>query len=168
MYLIYLLHGQLFIECLFWGSYKYSGLPHLVGLPDGSNSKESAFHCSRWGFLPWIRKIPWKREWQPTPAFLPGKSHGQRSLAGYSPWRRERVGHDLVTKQQWLQAPSCRQNEGLPGSLYPIHHSAVTKIAGYAAHVPLLNEMQSLCALILLCKQTFCPTQTPASLSAST
>ena len=37
-------------------------------------------------FDPWIRKIPSKREWQPTPRFLPGKSHGQISLAGYSPW----------------------------------------------------------------------------------
>ena len=38
------------------------------------------------GFDPWVRKIPWKREWLPTPKFLPGKSHGQRSLVGYSPW----------------------------------------------------------------------------------
>ena len=36
-------------------------------------------------FNPWVRKIPWRRKWQPTPAFLPGKSPGQRSLAGYSP-----------------------------------------------------------------------------------
>ena len=35
---------------------------------------------------PWGGKIPWRREWQPTPVFLPGKSHGQRSLEGYSPW----------------------------------------------------------------------------------
>ena len=35
---------------------------------------------------PWIGKIPWRRERQPTPVFLPGKSHGQRCLAGYSPW----------------------------------------------------------------------------------
>ena len=35
---------------------------------------------------PWVRKMPWRRAWQPTPVFLPGKSHGQRSLAGYSPW----------------------------------------------------------------------------------
>ena len=47
-------------------------------------------------------KIPWRRAWQPTPVFLPGKSHGQRSLAGYSPWGHRRVGHDLVTKQQHL------------------------------------------------------------------
>ena len=36
--------------------------------------------------LPWVGKIPWRREWQPTPVFLPGESHGQRSLVGYSPW----------------------------------------------------------------------------------
>ena len=44
-----------------------------------------------------LGKISWRRKWQPTPVFLPGKSHGQRSLAGYSPWNR-RVGHDLATK----------------------------------------------------------------------
>ena len=43
----------------------------------------------RCGFDPWVRKIPWKRAWQPTPVFLPGKPHGQRSLAGYSPWVRK-------------------------------------------------------------------------------
>ena len=35
---------------------------------------------------PWVRKIPWSRKWQPTPVFLPGKSHGQRSLEGCRPW----------------------------------------------------------------------------------
>ena len=40
----------------------------------------------RCGFNPWIRKTPWRRKWQPTPVFLPGKSHGQRSLVGCSPW----------------------------------------------------------------------------------
>ena len=38
-------------------------------------------------------------KWQPTPVFLPGKSHGQSSLVGYSLWGRRRLGHDLVTKQ---------------------------------------------------------------------
>ena len=37
-------------------------------------------------FDPWVGKIHWRRKWQPTQVFLPGKSHGQRSLAGYSPW----------------------------------------------------------------------------------
>ena len=38
------------------------------------------------GFSPWVRKIPWKTAWQPTLVFLPGESHGQRSLAGCSAW----------------------------------------------------------------------------------
>ena len=42
--------------------------------------------CRRLGFDPWVGKMPWKRKWQPAPVFLPGKSHGQRRLAGYSPW----------------------------------------------------------------------------------
>ena len=42
--------------------------------------------CRRHRFDPWVRKIPWRRKWQPTPVFLPGKFHGQRSLAGYSLW----------------------------------------------------------------------------------
>ena len=41
--------------------------------------------------IPWVRKIPWRRKWQPTPVFLLGKSHGQRSLADYSPWDRKEL-----------------------------------------------------------------------------
>jgi len=41
--------------------------------------------CRRCNFDPWVGKIPWKRAWQPTPVFLTGESHGQRSLEGYSP-----------------------------------------------------------------------------------
>ena len=40
-------------------------------------------------FDPWVRKIPWRRGWQLPPVFLPGESHGQRGLAGYSPWGRK-------------------------------------------------------------------------------
>ena len=42
--------------------------------------------CRRHRFDPWVRKIPWRRKWQPTQVVLLGKSHGQRNLAGYSPW----------------------------------------------------------------------------------
>ena len=42
--------------------------------------------CRRPGFDPWLRKIPWRREWLRTPVFSPGKSHRQRSLAGSNPW----------------------------------------------------------------------------------
>ena len=38
------------------------------------------------GFIPWVGKIPWRREWQPTPVFLPGESHGQRNVVGHRPW----------------------------------------------------------------------------------
>ena len=54
--------------------------------------------CRRTRFDPLVRKILWRREWQPTPIFLPGESHGQRRPAGCSPWGRRRVRHDLVTK----------------------------------------------------------------------
>ena len=49
---------------------------------------------------PWVRKIPWKRKWQPTLVFLPGKSHGQRNLVGYRPGGHKGVEHNLATKQQ--------------------------------------------------------------------
>ena len=51
-------------------------------------------------FNPWVRMIPCRRKWQPTPVFLPGKFHGQRSLADYSPWSCKQVRHNLATKQQ--------------------------------------------------------------------
>ena len=52
--------------------------------PGGTRGKEPACQCrrcKRWGFNPWIRKIPWRRGWQPTPVFLPEESHRQSSLA---------------------------------------------------------------------------------------
>ena len=51
-----------------------------------THSPSICLQCGRPGFDPWVRKIPWRRKWQPTPVLLPGKSHGQRSLVGYSPW----------------------------------------------------------------------------------
>ena len=59
--------------------------PVFRGLPRWLSGKESTCQCRRRRFNPWVRKIPWRRKWQPTPVFLPGKSHGQSSLAGYSP-----------------------------------------------------------------------------------
>jgi len=60
-----------------------------AGLTRWLSGKESVCQyrrLRRLGFDPWIGKIPWRRKWQPNPVFLLGKSHGQRSLAGYSPW----------------------------------------------------------------------------------
>ena len=62
------------------------------GFPDGSVAKK----C---GFSPWVGKILWRRRWQPTPVFLPGKSHGQRSLASSMGFMElQRAGHGLATK----------------------------------------------------------------------
>ena len=67
----------------------------LLGLPWWLSSKESTCQCRRHGFYPWVKRIPWGRKWQSTRIYLPGKSHGQRKLGGYSPWGCKRVRHDL-------------------------------------------------------------------------
>ena len=62
---------------------------NIQRIPRWLSDKESTCQCRRYrrrGFDPWVGKIPWRRTWQPTPVFLPGESHGWRSLAGYSPW----------------------------------------------------------------------------------
>ena len=61
----------------------------VTGLPRWLSGKEAACHL-------WDGTIPWGRKWQPTPVFLPGESHGQRSLDGYSPWGRK----ELATTEQ--------------------------------------------------------------------
>ena len=64
----------------------------LLGFSGGSDGKESA--CSAGdllGFSPWVGEISWRREWQPTPVFLPAESHGQSSLLGNSPWDYKEV-----------------------------------------------------------------------------
>ena len=62
-----------------------------MGLPGGSDAKESACNVGDLGLIPGLGRFPWRRGWQPTPVFLPGESHGQRSLAGYSPWGRKHM-----------------------------------------------------------------------------
>ena len=57
-----------------------------MGLPWWLSDKRILLKCRRCGFYPWVRKIPWRRKWQPPPVFLPGKSRGQWSLEGYSPY----------------------------------------------------------------------------------
>ena len=72
--------------------------------------KEPIYQCRRHerrGFNPWVRKIPWRRAWQPTPVFLPGESHGQR--AGRAIWsiRLQGVRHDFAHKHapNWMLRP---------------------------------------------------------------
>ena len=61
------------------------------GFPGDSDGKEYTHNAGDPEFDPWAGKIPWGRKWLPTPVFLPGESHGQRSLAGYSPWGRKEL-----------------------------------------------------------------------------
>ena len=64
------------------------------------SGKESACQCRRPLFDPWVGKIPWRSKWQASTVFLPGESHGQRSLADYSPWGHKRSQTVNNTKQQ--------------------------------------------------------------------
>ena len=66
----------------------------------------------------WVGKIPWSRTWQPTPVFLPGESHGQRSLAGYSPW-----GHKESDMTEWLSLVQFSSVQ--PGRLLSIRSKRV-------------------------------------------
>ena len=60
-----------------------------LGFPGGSEVKTSACNAGDLGSIPGSGRFPWRRKWQPTPVFLPGESHGQRSLVGYSPRGRK-------------------------------------------------------------------------------
>ena len=78
-----------------------------MGFLGGTSGKESTCQsrrCERHRFNPWFRKLPWRRKWQPTPVLLPGESHGQGSLAGYSPRGRRELGATEYTHTQTLNA----------------------------------------------------------------
>ena len=68
---------------------------YLYGASQVAQMVKNHLHCRRLKFDPWVVKIPWRREWLPTPVFLPGESHGQRSLMGYSPWSRKELDMTL-------------------------------------------------------------------------
>ena len=85
-------------EKMVWVSHSSENFHSLnPGFSGGPAGRESVClqrkRHRRCGFDPWVRKIPWRRESQPTPVFLPGESHGQR----YSPWDHKKVRHDWAT-----------------------------------------------------------------------
>ena len=91
--------------CIYVDTYMYI-YTHIHGLPLWLNGRESSSQCRRRRRLsPWVRKIPWKRKWQPSPVFLPGKSYGQRSLADYSPWRH-RESDTSYQRSTHMRAPT--------------------------------------------------------------
>ena len=90
-----------------WAAFTLFIFWNNCNFPGGTSGKEPACQCrrrKRLGFSSWAGKIPWRRAWHPTPVFLPGESHGQRSLAGYSSsgWkesdRAEATGHTQAHK----------------------------------------------------------------------
>ena len=67
----------------------------VCGFPGGSDDKIVYLQCRRLRFHPWVGKIPWRKECQPTPVSLPGEFHGQRSIARLQSTRLQRVRHDM-------------------------------------------------------------------------
>ena len=78
-------------------TFKHDILPQYMGcrsFPGGASGKEPTWlrrSGKRHRFDPWVGKIPWRKGWQPTPVFVPGESHEQGSLVGYSPWGRKEL-----------------------------------------------------------------------------
>ena len=78
-----------------------------------SDVKRICLQCRGPRFNPWVGKIPWRREWQPTPVLLPGEFHGQRRLAGYSP-----SGHkELDTTERLTHMMLCNMHFSPPSPL---------------------------------------------------
>ena len=75
-----------------------SGQASLLVFPGGSDGKESACNSGGLSSIPGLGRFPWRREWQPTPVFLPEESHGQRSLAG-----RHATVHRATESRAWLK-----------------------------------------------------------------
>ena len=88
---------------------------HVPKLRKWYTGKESTCQCKRPKFNPWAGKSLWSRKWQLTPVFLPGESHEQRSLAGYSPWGRKESDTAEQLSTSCAQG-DCQdfQDEGLP------------------------------------------------------
>ena len=81
--------------------------PYFVPVSDWVMTQTvTNLQCRRPGFDPWDGKIPWWREWQPAPVFLPGKFCGQRCLVGYSPWGCS-IGHNWATNTQYSIVYMC-------------------------------------------------------------
>ena len=102
-------HVNIFEIITFWIYWVKSNILKLISpvylfvvFPGCSVVKNLLAITADTGSILGLGRSPWRRKWQPTPVFLPGKFHGQRSLVGYSLWGHKRVGYDLPAKQQKL------------------------------------------------------------------
>ena len=113
-----------------------------IGLPWWLSDKEFTLQCRRHRFNPWVRKMHWKRKWQPSPVFLPGKSHGQRSLADYGPWGHKGVSYNLVTKQHQRREQDGKGAGGRGIPLSPWIHQGYTFRHRSACRTPAENRQE--------------------------
>ena len=114
-----------------------------LGLPWWLNGKESTCQCRRQGFHPWVRKIPWRRKWQPTPVFLPGESHGQSSLEGYSPWGLKELDTNYRLKNSNHSTSSNTYNQ-VEYTFFSGGCGTFTKIGQMLGHKASLSKYQSI------------------------
>ena len=125
----------------------------IVTFPGGSvDSHLQCRRCRRHRLNPWVGKMPGRRRWQPTPVFLPGESHGQRSLVGYSPWSRKEWDmteplithtHSVVEGALQSHLPNLIQSsqrqggvEGARSPLPPAHRSCSVRVTGKRTEWP--------------------------------
>ena len=88
-------------------------------VPGGACGKESTCYCKRCRLDPWVGKIPWNRKSYPTPVFLPGKSHEQRSLVGYIPWGCKESDKTEVTEDAHTHM-GCRKQKNAPEESFSV------------------------------------------------
>ena len=87
---------------------------HQRGLLGGSDGKESTCQYRRLGFDPWVGNIPWRRARQPASVFLPGESHGQRSLVGYNAMGSQRVTNTFTSLWHGLRVGTAALGSDCP------------------------------------------------------
>ena len=100
------------------GSLFFFALKARVGLSRWRSGKKSTCQRRRCGWDPWVEKIPWRKKWQSTPVFLPGKSHGQRSLVGYSPWDQKDLDTIERAHTRMLAHTHAHRARVTPSSLF--------------------------------------------------
>ena len=131
----------------------YFLLMHITGILSWLSGKELTCQSRKFrklGLDPWIGKISWIRIWQPTPVFLPGKFHGQRSLVGYSPWCRKELDMTEHTQTHTQCVTSSMRNQAFcylslpfPASTSDFYHFKIVKV--YVIYIFSFNKIKFFC-----------------------
>ena len=116
---------------------------------------------------PWVGKIPWRRKWQPTPVFLPGESHGQRSPAGYSPWDCKEL--DMTERLSLTPSLTDAETQGLAPGTPPLGCICANLHLVSCASPQALEDDLGLCGLhVQLCeREAAVSSQTPFILGST-